>query len=193
MTQALTKIDQSTGEVIIQDREEIISREEYLPAQALSDLMNPLREGSSLFIHLLMLESNASFDVVLKDELMDLYMGPGVAFKKLGECELLVLGMIIYQHGAYKKKVGEQEEYHPEGYYQTRILVKRNDELQVIHSGSTALAMNAAYVMKRRGWWLFEEPVIFRFSIDEKGRHHMSCLASHVSERLNIHGKGEKK
>jgi hypothetical protein len=102
-------------------------------------------------------------------------------FEDVVKEELTVFGMIIYQHPGFNGKDGF---FHPEGYYQVRILALRNEELCLIASSSTALAMNVCYILKnpKRGWWLFPEPIVYRFSKDRNNVHHVQNMGSRLVE-----------
>jgi hypothetical protein len=170
--QSTALVNIQTGEVV--PATEDISREEVIPAQALAHLMDPFRGDSPLPVHIKQLEAT-NFTDEQKEDLVSAYMGLiPLSFDDVLNRKVPVLGMIIYQHPGFN---GMDGLYHPEGFYQVRFLVDLDGEIKVVTSSAVGLAMNVSYIMKRRGWWLFEKPITYLFSKDAKKRHHiMNCV-----------------
>jgi hypothetical protein len=179
---ALTTVDIQTGEIVPVLSQEEPDFTEVIPGQAMAHLLDPFRNGSPLPVHIQMLEERKDFSDEMKDDLVSLYLGAEpLRFDQVNNMRLSVLGAIIYQHPGYN---GVDKLFHPEGYYQLRLLVYLKGELQVVSSGSTTLSMVMAYKLKRRKWWLFDAPLEFDFSKDAKNRHHMMEVHSALSSKL---------
>lgn len=114
----------------------------------------------------------SQFDVDEREELANLYYGlDPQPFNRIAGQELEVLGLIIFESGPYKGKDGR---FHPEGYYQVRLIVfDRHGEPMVIKSGSKSLLPHALHSANKYGWFLFKQPVKYRFALGENGSHRM--------------------
>lgn len=182
-------INIQTGEVMPVETQEEISREWIIPGAALGEIMHPFRGDSYLPVHMAMLEQ-IDLDDEIKEELVDAYLGlEPRPFDDVVNQELSVIGMLIYQHPGYK---GLNGLFHPEGYYQVRFLVvlpnpkTKEEELALIVSSSTSLAMNVSYILKnpKKGWWKFPQPVVYRFSKDRNRVHHIQNVYFSNHSRL---------
>jgi hypothetical protein len=177
---ALTAIDTTTGE-IVPYQEEIDATEVIPGTAAMAHILNRFCKGSPLPVHIYMLEEE-NFSIEEKDDLVSLYLGSEpLRFDQVNNMRLPVWGAIIYQHPGYN---GMDKLFHPEGFYQLRLLVELKGELKVVASGSTTLAMVWAYKLQRRKWWYFDSPIEFEFSKDSKNRHHMMEVYPTLSKRL---------
>jgi hypothetical protein len=186
---ALVNVDIQTGEVIPVEATEEAPRDQVIPGEALAEIMSPFRGASGLPVHMAALEQ-LPLDDDIKEELVDAYLGlEPRPFDDVVNQELSVVGVIIYQHPAYNGKDGQ---WHPEGYYQVRFLVilpnskTKEDELALIVSSSTSLAMNVSYILKnpKKGWWKFPSPVVYRFSKDRNRVHHIQNVYFANNSRL---------
>jgi hypothetical protein len=183
--QSTALVNIQTGGVV--PATEDISREEVIPGLALEHLMNPIREGSPLPVHIKMLEQDSRFDAETKEALVSVFLGSTLTFDDVLNRKLPVLGMIIYQHPGYN---GVDGFFHPEGYYQVRFLCEIDGELKVVTSSSTTLAMKVSYILAYRKWWLFDAPITYHFSKDRQKRHHiMNCVEPLSKKLLKKEGK----
>jgi len=180
-SQSLVTVDQTTGEVILSPQEDM-PVEGVIASRAMAEKMEPFRQGSQLPVHIAMLE-RAEFTDEQKEALVSLYMGELLTFDDVVNRELTCLGMIVYQHPAFNGRDGQ---YHPEGYYQSRFLVELDGSHKVVASGSAPLAIVVSYMLQRRGWWLFPEPLKFRFSKDKNKVHHVQNMVPLRSDVLRV-------
>lgn len=118
-----------------------------------------------------------------REEMANLYYGlDPQPFNHIAGQELDVLGLIIFESGPYKGRDGL---FHPEGYYQVRIIVlDRHNEPIMIKSGSKSLLPHALHAANKYGWFLFQKPVRYRFSLGENGSHRMFNTEHDYLKRL---------
>lgn len=186
--------------VIAQDGAIVPTGEPEQESEQLQDsgvyaLVAPLRQSDAP-LHLQMFDLVFDAPAEVKEAVAEAYFGDAVPLKKFlaehpGE-DVPVLGMCIYEQGPYKAKA----EPHPmmPGYLQVRILtgMKERGRHIVIKSSSKGIAQHAFFVLKNRGWFLFEDVQTYRFTQSgESGAHAMYNVA-HDLEKALKRGKTAK-
>lgn len=175
----------NTGETVIAS--------DIIPHSAIEGLVASLRDfGSVLPIHQQMLQLQP--DAAVREAISNVYEGSEpITFKEVAGSEHAVLGMMIYEHGGYNGKDGL---YHAEGYYQIRILLDEQDNKGryiVVKSSSTGLAMHVFNILNNRGWFLFPEPITYRFSVGSGNTHHIYNTSHSLPDALKRSRKSEGK
>lgn len=168
---ALARIDATTGEVLA---EETFTPDSIIPYSALSGLVENYRVSmwpdAHMPVHLAALEAMQITD----DERLALEEAynseESITLKtfcaKHAGRDVRVFGIMIYEHGPYHGKDGLD---HP-GFYQPRILLELpNGDLQVVRTSGVGIAEHIFYALRKYGWWLFEEPLTYRFMQGESG------------------------
>lgn len=158
-----TVIDESTGEVITSEEQDIV-------------------EGSAQFLALLeeMGVANARFllqDTVLatqvavedQADVMDLYEVEPLNFSDVTNRTLRVVGAAIYEFPAGIK--ADQTTF--PRYFQSRILVDLDGELRIVKSSGQSLLRHIAFMCRQNGWFLFAEPIEYKFMWRGAGKPHL--------------------
>jgi len=185
MTQENTDGLKAVSVDVTQDsQEEIETPTDIIPRnETVDQLLMELRDTtlSHVPIHEQILASK--FDIDEREEMANLYYGlEPQPFNRVAGQELDVLGLIIFESGPYRGKDGL---YHPEGYYQVRIVVlDRHEEPMIVKSGSKSLLPHGLHAANKYGWFLFEKPVKYRFSLGENNSHRMFNTEHDYKKRL---------
>jgi hypothetical protein len=162
---------------------------------ALATMIAPLRDGSNLALHEQMLVNGYAVDgeIVMptpsrREEIANLYYGlePEAFVRFVGQ-ELQVDGMMIFeQKGGWKGKPVEKNGpsvWHVEGYLQVRLLaMDRNGEPHLIKSGGAGMLEHVYYILGHQGWFLFEQPITYRFKVGGNN-YHMIYNVAHDLKR----------
>lgn len=158
-------IDPQTGEVMLPDS--VDQQDIIRPESPVEALLASIRGESQLPLHLAMIEKLGLTPEQL-ELVLSAYAQEPLSFKKVAGKSYPVHGMVIFQHGPYN---GMDGQFHPEGFYQVKILVEIKEELQVLKSSSPSLMEVVASIIAHRGGGLFKEPIIYEFALGEDNVH----------------------
>ena len=134
-----------------------------------------------------------NFDAETQETLSSAYGSEPVPFKAFANRDVKVLGIIIEEHGAYNGKDGL---YHPEGFFRILFLTdieNASGQLTVIKSSSSSLGLHVLHILANRGWYLFDEPITYRFSLGAESNAHSIYNVSHDVKATLLGKKGKKK
>ena len=182
-TQALT-IQPDTLDIV--DSNEVISGKNNSLALMISALRN--YEGPMLIQEQFLM----AFDPETQEALSSAYGSEPVPFKTFANRDVRVLGIIVEEHGPYNGKDGQ---YHPEGFFRILFLTdieNASGQLTVIKSSSSSLGLHVLHILANRGWYLFEEPVTYRFSLGAESNAHSIYNVSHDVKATLLGKKGKK-
>ena len=181
-----THIMAQNGQVIPVGEEQ---ETEQLQDTALYQMLAPMRVNDAP-IHLQAFDLLLDAEPEVKEQLAEVYFGEAMSLKKfLAEypqeaANCPVLGMCFFEALPYKAKV-EPHQMMP-GYLQVRILtgIKEKGRYVVIKSSGKGIAQHVFYILKNRGWFLFDSVQTYRFAQNgETGAHSMYNIA-HDLEKL---------
>ena len=134
-----------------------------------------------------------AFDPEFQEALSSAYGSEPVQFETFANRDVKILGMIIEEHGAYNGKDGL---YHPEGFFRILMLTdieNSSGQLTLIKSSSVPLGLHVLHILQNRGWYLFEEPITYRFSLGVPSRVHSIYNISNDVKKVLLSKKGKKK
>lgn len=161
-----------------------LPEEEIIEYQRMSALVEDFRTTShpGLPIHEQMLLTRFT-DAEDREAIANAYFGSEpVPLKKFLGKEVTLLGMIVFEHAPYVDKEGLCHA----GYFQIYMLADREDDdgnPVIIKSSSLSIAKHAMNIIGARGWYLFETPQTYRFSVGEKSNAHFMRNVSHDIKR----------
>jgi hypothetical protein len=155
-------IDQTTGEVIEQEQEAVEASEQFL---ALLTELGVSAPGLLLQDYTLM--SMVSIDQ--QADIMDLYNVEPLNFADITNRTLIVYGAAIYEHEAGTKIDGTT---FPR-YFQGRVLVDLDGETRLIKTSGTSLLRHIAFMCRAHGWFIFDEPIEYKFVWKGAGKPHI--------------------
>jgi hypothetical protein len=197
-SKVVANIDKVTGEVLVPESEEDIDLNNIIPYTALSGLLDEYRftmwpEHKNMPVHLAALEAMPISDdqrLAIEEAYNSsesITMRSFVA--KYANLDVRVWGIMVFEHGPYKGK----DNLDKPGYYQPRLLIEvSNGDLIVVRTGSQYLAEHIFYILKKHGWWLFEEPITYRFTAGESGALFMTHIYKDGESLKKRLGRKEK-
>jgi hypothetical protein len=102
-------------------------------------------------------------------DVYELYNQEPLTFGDVTNQKLMVYGATIYEFDLTKKTDGTIVPR----YFQNRILVDLDGQLRVIKSSGRDLLRHIAYLCKREGWYMFKEPIEYKFVHKGPGKPHI--------------------
>jgi hypothetical protein len=198
-SKALAMVNATTGEILVPDED--VSTDNIIPYNVLSGLLDTYRHevwpGVNMPVHLAALEAMALTDdqrLALEEAYNSSDTITMKAFvAKYANLDVRVWGITIYEHGPYMSKPPDSRMM--PGFYQPRLLIEvPNGELVIVRTGSQYLAEHIFYILRKHGWWLFNEPITYRFNAGESGALFMTHVykdGENLKKRLSRKVKGD--
>jgi hypothetical protein len=160
MNNKLAVIDQNTG-VVTQEEEEGVSSIQLINLLESKELGN---RGLFLQDECLAL----SIDPKIQADVCDLYDVEAISFGEITNQKLMVYGAAIYEVPA---GMGKGDVWH-ERYFQSRVLVMIDDQLRIVKSSGQGLLFHVARACFNRGWFIWNEPIEYKFVWKGAGTPH---------------------
>jgi hypothetical protein len=175
--------------------EEQLDVSSFIPRSQLERLVATVRDRESpLPLHLQQLQA-LPYSNELKEQLVSAYSAEAQKLNKFMNKEVEVLGMVVWEIPPYLGKPvnsGDPPVQKP-GYFQVRILTSLEDmdgNWVVLRSSSVNIATSAFFVTQNRGAWLFDKPILFKFSESNGGAHQMVKSGESLKELKDLIRKG---
>lgn len=165
MNTDVTIVDQSTGEVLVNPSLETEVSPATVQFLALLERYDLGRESVLL--------QDETIDISIEPEdqadVSDLYNVNPLLFSDVTNQKLWVYGASIFEIPAGLTKEGN---WHAR-YFQSRILVKIEDQFRIIKSSGQPLMMHIARACLKRGWFYWETPLEYKFIWKGAGEPHI--------------------
>lgn len=186
-------VRQETALVI---QEETIDVSSVIPRTQLERLVAFVRDDSGLPLHLQEL-LKLPYSKELKEQLVSAYNVEAQKLARYMNMEIECLGLVVWEvlpGTARPANVGDPPVQRP-GYFQVRILTSQEDRdgnLVVLRSSSVNIATSAFFLTQSQGAWLFDKPILFRFSETNGGMHQMAKSGESLKELKDLIRKGKQ-
>jgi hypothetical protein len=156
----LTIVDQQTGEVI--EPEAVEASTQFL------SLLNEMGFGDR---RILLQDQLLTLSVVEENQLdvFELFNQEALSFADVTNQKLMVHGAVLFEFEPTIKADGTAVPR----YFQCRVLVDLDGELRVIKSSGQNLLRHVVHLCKKNGWYMFAEPIEYRFVWKGAGKPHL--------------------